>query len=100
MSKIKKDECWLCVNFDGTEQIRDRKPKRYYGTESEKKSEILCFDDFTKKNIWISDYDYISDNDFPSQGTTTVVFNLPKGTIEKILGYPLTWNDEAVQLLN
>ena len=97
---MNKNECWICVNAYGSEQMRDRKPKRFFGTENEKRSERICYDDINKKNIWISDYDYILDDDFPKSGVLTMTINLPKGTIEKILGYKLTWNDDAVQLLN
>jgi hypothetical protein len=91
-------ECWLCVNKDGVEQIREEKPKRFFGTKEELDSVIICCNDSKKKNIWITDYDHIQIEDFPTLGKITMVVNLPKGTIEKILGYPLTWGDDAVKL--
>ena len=95
---MENNECWLCVNADGTEIIRNRKPKRYFGTEKERETERLSYDDFYKKNIWISDYDHISNDDFPVRGMRTTFLILPSGTIEKILGHPLTWDDDAVKI--
>lgn len=92
------NECWVCVNADGTEQIREKKPKRFFGTREEHYNNMICFDDSKKKDIWITDYDYLGVENFPKYGAFTMVVNLPKGTIEKILGYPLTWDDNAVKL--
>jgi hypothetical protein len=91
-------ECWVCVDKDGTEKIRDKKPKRFFGTREEHYNNMISFDDSKKKDIWISDYDHIGVENFPKCGAYTMVVNLPKGTIEKILGYPLTWESDAVKL--
>lgn len=59
---------WLCVDKDGTEVVFNKKPVRDTG-------------------YWkFSTYDY---NHYVC---------LPKGSIKKLIGRELTWNDEPVEL--
>lgn len=64
---------WVAVNKDGSENIFTDKPKRNVA-------------------YW---YDFISPN-------RAILFNcmvvLPKGTIKKLIGKTLTWEDEPVEL--
>ena len=64
---------WLCVNKDGTEIISPYMPKRDL-------EEWDCF----SENIagWDDDYG----------------IELPKGSIKKLIGRELTWEDEPVEI--
>lgn len=59
---------YVAVDKDGSEWIFVKKPYK-------------CMD----WNMWIPGY---KENNF----------NLPKGSIEKLIGRPLTWEDEPVEL--
>lgn len=69
---------WLVVNKDGTEYIFEAEPDR-----------CPCWDDPENRTYW----DY-PDQDYGHCG----YIELPKGTIEKLLGRKLTWDDEPVEL--
>lgn len=62
---------WVAVDKDGRECIHIEKPYRD-STNS-----------FVEENIWYTRYDEIE---------------LPQGTIKKLIGRELTWNDEPVEL--
>ena len=63
---------WITVDKDGTECVFTHKPKRGI-----------------KSGEWlIATYD--------TYGSTFI--ELPKGSIEKLIGKELTWNDEPVKL--
>lgn len=64
---------WLVVDKDSTEKIFNHAPRK-----------IPLF-----PNIWVDNY-IVSVECFH--------IKLPKGTIEKIIGKKLTWNDEPVKL--
>lgn len=64
--------CYLAVNKDGSEYIYYFKPKRGY-------------------RMYDEDYWITTDDNHPS-------IELPKGSIEKLLGYKLTWKDEVVEI--
>ena len=59
---------WLAVDKNGTECIFSEMPHQYL-----------------RMNVWASDND--------DDG-----INIPEGTIEKILGYKLTWDDEPIEI--
>lgn len=61
---------WICVDKDGTEGIYEFQPERY-------------------DVFWAS-------ND--SKGYASCGVPLPKGTILKLIGRELTWEDESVEL--
>ena len=60
---------WLAVDRDGSENIYDIKPIR---------------------DLWVNRWDIITDD--------TWWINLPNGTIEKIIGRKLTWEDNPVEI--
>jgi hypothetical protein len=70
---------WLAVDKDGTESIFITKPIRnntlYVDLEHTKYAEIWNTDDYEDIGI-----------------------ELPKGSIEKLIGRKLTWEDEPVEL--
>jgi hypothetical protein len=62
---------WVCVNLDGQEGVANVCPVRDY-----------------EDNQWLSaDYEF-------SGG----VIDLPKGSIERLIGYQLTWKNEPCQI--
>lgn len=82
---------WLSVDKDGTEKISIKKPKR-----------------FSPRGIWhcyhIVIYDFsrlesiIEFKDKIQKHKQTLVSIIPKGTIEKLIGRELTWEDEPVEI--
>ena len=72
--------CWLAVDSDGSEAIFDAKPIR-------NKEFFIDLDLKELAKVWVLEdiYDY---NDVA----------VPKGSIEKLIGYKLTWEDEPVEL--
>lgn len=71
---------WVAVNKDGTEYIFNNKPHRSI-----------------YENVF-----QIDDNDIVTYEWTDDKYcgwvNLPKGSIEKLIGRNLTWEDEPVEL--
>ena len=65
------NDFWLAVDEDGKEFLYDRMPERkhYFG-----------------QNFWTTHQNSIK------------VMLLPEGTVESILGRPLTWADEPVEI--
>ena len=81
---------WLCVDKDGGEIISSEKLERYPFLEKEdkrKKNQILSID---QQFSWTWPY-YCSEN------LGEIVY-LPKGTIKKILGYSMKWEDEPIEI--
>lgn len=65
---------WLAVDKDGTEYIYERcMPLRY-----------------ERDKYWIAGYD--------KHGDTHPCIELPKGSIAKLIGRELTWDDEPYEL--
>ena len=64
---------WLTVDSDGSEYIYSEKPRRY-------------------KNCWDMAYD---EDGYPI-GSMVL---LPKGTIKKLIGKDLTWEDDPIELI-
>ena len=95
---------WVAVNLDGTEVISQ--------VEIERNSEIYKI----KDRIWTIreeiDFEngarewliYVSKDEYRRNGSSFGYFNknsiikLPQGTIEKIIGRVLTWDDEPVEI--
>ena len=87
---------WLAVDKDGTELIFESHPLRA-GAEKTEYSEKLINRNQTEgcwygKIINVTDYDTFEYYDEPIE--------LPKGTIQKLIGRELTWKDETVCLLD
>ena len=68
---------WLAVNKDGTEWITPGKPVRDWGDYWEFFEEVYVEGEF---------------------GSMSIKIELPKGSIYKLLGKELTWDDEPVEL--
>ena len=64
---------WVAVDKDGTEWICEDKPLR----------EPLFDDGYTFDSAWVAGSDQVQ---------------LPKGSIFKLIGRELTWNDNPVEL--
>lgn len=63
---------WVAVNKDGTELIGE---------------DEYWFKRVDRRGRW-----------FPSDDFATPIFELPRGSIEKLIGRKLTWNDEPIEL--
>ena len=90
-----KKEIWLCVDKDGTEKISNSKPMRRQFNGKRIISVMWGF--FTgnySKNNWNKWCDGWGSDDHDFLPFNGVI--LPKGTIEKIIGKKLIWNDEAI----
>lgn len=68
---------WLAVNKNGTELITPEKPVRVRGYQWDY-SEEVCIES--------------------EQGSVSIEIELPKGSIYRLIGKELTWNDEPVEL--
>lgn len=65
---------WVCCNYDGSELIFSKEPER----------------DF-KGREWQVKFTEYQDTDFN-------VIELPEGSIKKLIGKKLTWQDDSVEL--
>lgn len=87
---------WLAVDSDGSEHIFVRPVLRYTHTKEENERLVLSIKDINNPiNIWVEDY---SGEDIGKFGISSPRIELPKGTIKKIIGRNLAWDDEAVKL--
>lgn len=78
---------WLAVDESGREQIFKLKP---YRIESSYENHYLA-------NYWKAKSEYLNASDFSIVSITPAIV-LPKNSIEKILGYKMTWEDEPVEV--
>ncbi len=69
---------WLAVDYDETEFIMKEKPKRILVKGRHEGQDFECYA-----------------NPNPVLGSS---FRLPTGSIEKLIGKKLTWNDEPVKI--
>lgn len=84
---------WLAVNKDGSEVIGNSLIKAYY---TNKNSLVLKGDYF---NMDENKYTHYVDPYYnPDEGVEDVSIVLPTGTIEKLIGRKLTWQDEPVEI--
>lgn len=67
---------WLAVNKNGQEIISPEKPIRYW-------------------NEWIYKEEMCIEGEC---GDVQYEIYIPKGTIKKLIGYELTWEDEPVEI--
>jgi hypothetical protein len=94
---MSKQSCWVFVDKDGTEKISNNTPMR----RQFKGSRILsvlwgnCTGRYSKNNWnkWCDGWSSDEKDFLPFMGVI-----LPKGTIEKIIGRKITWEDEAVEV--
>ena len=87
---------WLCVNKNGQELICQNKPERL-GLLKRRPSDCGAYKIID--DIWSEPLSYWGDNEMCSCQDATYNFDidLPKGSIEKLIGKTLTWDDEAVE---
>lgn len=84
---------WLAVDKDGTEKISSSPLIRRKGIKSVMFG--LCTGNYSKnkKNKWGNGWSSDSKDFLPFMGV-----ELPKGSILKLIGRELTWNDEPVEI--
>ena len=68
---------WLSVNENGNENISMGKPFRGWGRMWEHEEEVCI------ESEW---------------GTVSTIIEIPMGTIEKIIGKKLTWEDDPIEI--
>jgi hypothetical protein len=94
MSKIRT---WLFVDKDGTEKISNTEPirRQFKGIRILSAMFGACTGNYTKNNWnkWCDGWSTDRKDFLPFNGVI-----LPKGTIEKILGRKITWEDEPVEV--
>ena len=94
---MSKEKCWVFVDKDGTEKISNNLPMRrqFKGKRIISAMWGMCTGNYTKNNWnkWCNGWS-TDENDFlPFIGVI-----MPKGTIEKIVGRKITWEDEPVEV--
>ena len=94
---MSKEKCWVCVDKDGTEKISNNKPMRrqFKGTRILSALWGTCTGNYSKNNWnkWCNGYSNDEKDFLPFIGVI-----MPKGTIEKIIGRKITWEDEPVEV--
>lgn len=108
---------WLCVDKDGSEWIFDKKPHR----REIKVGKVLSEDEFKKLKrlnssleeyenpdkyelcVWGMKKEYpFTKDDYSVEAPFGLLYifkcKLPKGSIKKLIGYDLTWEDEPVKI--
>lgn len=82
---------YVGVNQDGSEIVSKKPIKRYIDYETNKK-DVISYRDTELPPHWILDYTGI---EVPKTGDAPidVYLTLPSGTIKKMFGLDLTWND-------
>ena len=94
---------WLCVDSNGDEKLTSNidgwqrfSPSKFRAGDKEEAQKVISYNDIKMEyDHWI---EYHNENDADTRGILPVWNYLPKGTIEKILGYKLTWNDEPIKI--
>ena len=87
---------YVGVNSDGSEIISKQKLKRYIDYETNKK-DVMSYEDTRQPPHWMLDYTGIEvgkTGDFPINRYLT----LPSGSIYRMFGISLTWEDEAREI--
>lgn len=86
---------YVGVNSDGTEMVSKQKIKRYIDSKTNDK-DVMAFIDTQKPPHWMLDYDgiKIGKYDVPTDRYLT----LPQGSIKKMFGLELTWDDNYAEI--
>ena len=95
---------WLAVDFDGTEKISTNpdgfqrfNPILYRNKDITEYHKAVCWADTQKEYpIWIEKHEY----DHNKLYYERTYMELPEGSIEKLIGRKLTWEDEPIKLDN
>lgn len=89
--------CYAFVDKDGTEKISNSFPirRQYKGRKIVSAFFGLCTGHYSKnnRNKWCDGWSTDEKDFLPFNGVV-----VPKGTIEKILGKKITWQDEPIEL--
>ena len=82
---------YIGVNQDGSEIISKMPLKRYIDYETNKK-DVLCYNDTLQPPHWTLDYTGI---EIGKTGVAPIdiYLTLPTGSIKRMFGIELTWND-------
>jgi len=94
---MSKEKCFVFVDKDGTEKISNNKPirRQFKGKRILSAMWGMCTGDYSKNNWnkWCDGWSTDRENFLPFSGLI-----LPKGTIQKIIGKKMTWNDEPFEI--
>lgn len=92
-----KEKCWVFVDKDGTEKISNNEPMRRQFRSRRILSAMwgMCTGHYSKNdwNKWCNGWSTDESDFLPFTGVI-----LPKGTIEKIIGRKITWEDEPFKV--
>lgn len=86
--------CWVAVDKDGTEKISNACFIRRLGIKSILWGMIKVNYSKNASKKWANGWSSDKSDSLPFFGV-----ELPKGSIEKLIGKKLTWNDEPVELM-
>ena len=96
---------WLCVDSNGDEKISTNIKgwQRFYRSKysdsfnNEEANKVISYNDILMNyDHWIEYHD--KNEEGPKTGFIPHWMYLPKGTIKKIIGKELTWDDEPVKI--
>ena len=94
---MSKEKCWVFVDKDGTEKISNSVPMRrqFKGKRIVAAMWGICTGTYSKNNWnkWCNGWSTEKADFLPFFGVI-----LPKGSIEKLTGKKLTWNDEPFEI--
>ncbi|MBP5722176.1 MAG: hypothetical protein J6X18_01140 [Bacteroidales bacterium] len=83
---------WIGVNSDGSEIMSKRPIKRYIDYETSK-NDVLSWGDTKRPPHWMLDYsgiELVKTGDAPID----VYLTLPTGSLKRMFGIDMTWEDE------
>lgn len=89
---------YVGVNSNGTEILSKLPIKRFFD-EKTNKTDVICFNDTKMPPHWIIDYSQ-TDIELPKWGHSPIdeYMTLPSGSLKKMFGIDLTWNDEFKEI--
>jgi hypothetical protein len=84
---------YIGVNSDGSEIISKQPLKRYISYDHNQR-DLICYNDVLQPPHWMPDYSGVKVGKF---GLIPVgdFITLPSGSIKKLFGESLTWEDES-----
>ena len=83
---------YVGVNSDSTEIISKQPLKRYFDYQTNKR-DVLCYNDTRMPPHWMLDYTGIEVGK-TGDNPIDLYLTLPPGSIKKMFGIELTWDDE------